>query len=272
MKKKLRKKSKIKISIEYTMTTRTIRFNKAGWARVRKGRKPRPYRGRYSSLAAKIKRISLQQCETKKSMMRYAAGTDAQPLFHNISDYWGNLFQTTQGVTDPQGNALARNNRIGTDIIVRGLKLKFMFISTTDRPNLNIMVYVFKYNVRDGEGGGMSDATFWAGPVGQGGTSNRFLDHANTDRVTVLRKFVVQNRNNYNISDSGSNRVHTVYRDLYINFKNMKVRYDNDLLAGQYPMWKDIGVCVTAFDATNSGAADIVGYWTGSSCLYFKDP
>ena len=231
-------------------------------------RRTRPIR----SLNRQIKRISLNNCETKKSCLRYAAGTNAQPLYHNLSDYWGNLLQTTQGVTDPQGNALARNNRIGTDIIARGLKLKFMFISTVDRPNLNLMVYVFKYNVRDGEGGSLDDAVFWAGPAGQGGTSNRFLDHANTDKVQVMRKFVVQNLNNYNVSDGGHNRVHTCYREIYINLKNTKIRYDNELLAGQYPMWKDIGICVTAFDATNSGPTDIVGYWTGSSVLYFKDP
>ena len=224
------------------------------------------------SLNRQIKRVTLNNCETKKSCLRYAAGTNAQPLYHNLSDYWGNLLQTTQGVTDPQGNALARNNRIGTDIIARGLKLKFMFISTVDRPNLNLMVYVFKYNVRDGEGGSLDDAVFWAGPAGQGGTSNRFLDHANTDKVQVMRKFVVQNLNNYNVSDGGHNRVHTCYREIYINLKNTKIRYDNELLAGQYPMWKDIGICVTAFDATNSGPTDIVGYWTGSSVLYFKDP
>lgn len=220
----------------------------------------------------RIKNVSLAQCETKKSFMRYAAGTNAQPLYHNLSDYWGNLLQTTEGAEDPQGNAIARDNRIGTDVIARGIKLKFMFISTTDRPNLNIMVYVFKYNSRDGEGGFIGDRIFWAGPTGAGGTSNRFLDHPNTDRVTPIRKFVVQNRNNYNISDSGSNRVHTVFREIYIPLKNMRVRYDSSLLAGQYPMWKDFGVCVTAFDATNSGPTDIVGYWTGSSCFYFKDP
>lgn len=220
------------------------------------------------TLASKIKNISLRQCETKKACQRYAGGTNAQALYHNLSDYWQNLMATTQGVDDPQGTDQYRGSRIGTDIIAQGLKLRFMFISTTDRPNLNIMVYLYQYNSKTPQ----SSTVFWAGPAGSGATNNRFLDHPNTDRVKVLRKFVIQNRNNYNITDSGSNRVHTVYRDLWLPMKNRKIRYDNDTGNGDVPMLKDIGLCVTAFDATNSGPTDIVGYWTASSVLYFKDP
>ena len=105
-----------------------------------------------------------------------------------------------------------------------------------------------------------------------GATNNRFLDHPNTDRVKILRKFVIQNRQNYNITDGGNNRVHTCYREIYIPFHNRKIKYDNDTGNGDVPMLKDIGICVTAFDATNSLASDEVGYWTASSQLYFKDP
>lgn len=223
---------------------------------------------KYKSLNSRIKSISLAQSETKKACQRYAGGTNAQALYHNISDFWQNLLATTEGTADPQGTDDYRESRIGTDIIARGMKLRFMFISTADRPNLNIMVYVYRYNAKTAQ----QSSVFWAGPAGQGGANNRFLDHPNTDRVQVLKKFVVQNRNNYNITDSGASRVHTVYRELYLNLKNQKIRYDNDTGNGDVPMFKDIGICCTAFDATNTGATDIVGYWTASSVFYFKDP
>lgn len=220
------------------------------------------------SLRRTVKRVALSQCETKTANQRYAGGSDAQPLFHNISDFWSNLLATSQGTDDPQGVDQYRESRVGNEIILRGLKVRFMFLSTVDRPNLNIMCYIYRYNARIGQ----TATTFWAGPAGQGATNNRFLDHPNSDRVKVLRKFVVQNRNNYNITDSGSNRVHTVYREIYLPLKNRKIKYDNDTQSGTVPMFTDIGICVTAFDATNSLASDEVGYWTASSQLYFKDP
>lgn len=226
------------------------------------------WRGRRRSLNSRIKNISLKQAETKKACQRYAGGTNAQALYHNLTDYWSNLLATTEGTADPQGTDDYRSSRVGTDLIARGIKIRFMFISTADRPNMNIMVYLYKYNSKTTQ----QDAIFWAGPAGSGGTNNRFLDHPNTDRVQVLKKFVIQNRNNYNITDSGSSRVHTCYRELYFPMKNQKIRYDADTGNGDVPMFKDMGLAVTAFDATNTGSTDIVAYWTASSVFYFKDP
>ena len=45
-----------------------------------------------------------------------------------------------------RANTQDGRNRVGTDIIARGLKVKIMFISNVDRPNLNVHCYLFKYN------------------------------------------------------------------------------------------------------------------------------
>lgn len=252
--------------------SRASRIASTSWKNIKNAsarRIQRRWRSRRPvSLNRRIKRVALSQAETKKANQRYAGGTNAQALYHNLSDYWSNLLATTEGTADPQGTDDYRNSRVGTDIIARGLKIRFMFISTADRPNLNIMCYLYQYNAKTAQ----QDSVFWAGPAGAGGTNNRFLDRPNSDRVKVLRKFVVQNRNNYNITDSGSSRVHTVYRELYYPMHNRKIRYDNDTGNGDVPMYKDIGLCCTAFDATNTGSTDIVGYWTASCTLYFKDP
>lgn len=228
----------------------------------------RKYSGKIS-LNRRIKSISLRQCETKKSHQRFGAGTSAQELFHNVTHYWDNLLATTQGFDDPQGNTQDTRNRIGTDIIARGLKLKIMFFSNTDRPNLNVHAYLYKYNSNSFP---MTDSGFWAGPLGMGADSNRLLDHPNTDRVQSLRKIVVQNRNNYSITNSGNERVMTVYREIYLPFKNWKIRYDNDTEGGKIPMYKDIGLAIVAYDTPDTNELQSVARVTASTCLYFKDP
>ena len=210
----------------------------------------------------------LAQCETKKSYQRFGAGTSAQELFHNVTHYWTNLLATTQGTDDPQGNTQDGRNRVGTDIIARGLKVKIMFISNVDRPNLNVHCYLFKYNTT---AFGMTDSLFWAGPLGVGADSNRLLDHPNSDRVQALKKLVVQNRVNYANTDGG-NRVSTVYREFYFPFKNWKVRYDNDTGGGHYPMYKDIGLAIVAYDTPDTNELQSVARCTATTCLYFKDP
>lgn len=242
-------------------------YNRPGGTRVTAVRRiQRAYRSRYGT--RKIKRVMLAQCETKKSYQRLSPGTSAQELFHNVTHYYTNLMATSQGVDDPQGTTQARNNRIGTDIIARGLKVKIMFISKVDRPNLNIHCYAFKYNTT---AFAMTDSLFWAGPLGVGADNNRLLDHPNTDRVKAIKKIVIQNRNNYSNSPD-TNRVHTVYREFYLPFKNWKVRYDNDTGGGRFPMWKDIGLAVVAYDTPDTNELQSVAYCTATTCLYFKDP
>ena len=221
---------------------------------------------RRGSLNGRIKRVSLNQSETKHSYQRFGAGTTSIELFHNVTYYASNLMATTQGIDDPMGNTQSSRNRIGTEIIARGLKVKMLVVSATDRPNLNVHIYCFKYNTRSTLG----DTIFWAGPFGQGADQNRLLDHPNTDRVTPLKRVIIQNQNNYSIAPS--NRVHTCYREFYIPFKNWKVKYDSDTNDGKYPMYKDVGIAVVAYDSPDTNELQSVAWLTFGTCLYYKDP
>ena len=223
----------------------------------------RARRGR-SALNSRIKRISLNQNETKHSYQRFGSGTSAIELFHNVTHYSQNLMATTQGFDDPMGNTQDTRNRIGNEIVARGLKIKMLIGSKVDRPNLNVHVYVCKYNTSHT----LSDSIFWAGPLGLGADSNRLLDHPNTDRVTPLKKLVIQNQNVI-VSE---NRVHTCYRELYIPFKNWKVKYDSDTGGGKFPMYKDVGIAIVAYDTPDTNELQGVAWTTYSTCLYFKDP
>lgn len=226
-----------------------VRFNQA-------------YRSKYrpTTLARKIKKISLSQAETKMSNQKEVSNT----LFHNLTHYYPNLLSTGQGVTDPIGTSQDSRNRIGSDVKGVGLRIKNQIISAVGRPNCNYLIYVFWYRSNEV----LNDANFWSGPSGAGATNNRFLDHPKpgSNLFRVVKKMIVQNLNNYaNVDD----KVHTHYREIYIPLKFRNIRYNQD---SETPDPWTLGMCVTAFDANNTGQTDALAYSSMASTFYFKDP
>ena len=237
--------------------------------RIQRAYRRRPAR----NLVSKIKKVSLSLNETKMSSQRFHAGTNAQPLYHNVTDFTiHSLLATTQGFDNPHGTTEDTRNRIGTEILARGLLLKFMFMSAQSRPNFNLMCYVYNYDATIGQ---PQDVNFWCGPLGGAQNQNRFLDRPDGNKVKILRKFVIQNRQNYAAEvPSGDERINTCYRELYIPLRDKKVKYipSTTGVSTSTPQWKNIGVALVAFDTTNTGQGDIVGYVTAQTTLYFKDP
>ncbi len=91
-------------------------------------RKPRLAR---KPLVKMMKAVTLKECETKKSS-QYT--TNSAELFHNLAYYTGNLQSTTQGTSDPEGTITATRNRIGDEVVARGISLKFFMNNKADRP------------------------------------------------------------------------------------------------------------------------------------------
>jgi len=138
-------------------------------------------------------------------------------MFHNKTHYITNLLATTQGVTANPGTA-ELDNRIGNEVVARGVKLQLQFITSPKHPNFNMRFFVFRYEANEAP----VDANFWVGPAGAGANQNRMLDFADTRNVTILKSFVVQNRNTLPV-DPDAQTVHNVYRDVWIPLKNMKL-------------------------------------------------
>lgn len=225
-----------------------------------------------ASLNSRIKKVSLQNCETKKSNQRFWPGTNAQPLYHNVTEFGIlNLLGTTQGTDNPQGTTEDSRNRIGTEIIARGISLKLMFITAQSRPNLNVMLYVFSYEAGLNP---VNDQEFWCGPSGAGASQNRFLDRPNTNKVKILKKMYLHNLPNYStVVPSGDERSNMIVKELWVPLRNRKIKYQIDGTGPtNIPKFRDIGVAMVAFDTTNTLTSDIVGYVTAQSTLYFKDP
>lgn len=212
------------------------------------------------SLNSRIKKISLANSETK-SVSQYERSAT---LFHNVTHYVPNLLFSQQGVTNNPGTT-EQDNRLGNEVVARGLKLQLQFITAPQRPNFNVRFYVFRYE----SGDSLSDGMFWCGPQGAGADMNRMIDFPHTNNVTILKTFTIQNRNTIYTGDT-INSVHNTYRDVWIPFNNRKIKYveTND----GNPKFTTIGMCAVAYDANNSLETDALAYWSYTTKFYFKDP
>lgn len=209
-----------------------------------------------------MKAVSLSQCETKTNGLK--STSDGLALFHNKTAYVENLLETFQGVTANPGTTVL-SNRIGNEVVARGLKIQLQFLTTPRRPNFNMRFYVFRYEANEAP----QDSNFWVGPIGQGGNQNRMIDFPDTRNITVLKSFIIQNRNVLPVNpDQGT--VHAVYKDIYIPMKNKKIKYDSN--DSNIPKYTTIGMCATCFDANDTLETDIIAYWNYTTRFYYKDP
>lgn len=229
------------------------------------------------NLVALIKKVSLKQAETKHSS-RQAAGIS---LFHNKTLYLSNLLRTTVGVGSVDNEsgfgtngAEMNGHRIGDEIIVKGLSLRFHHECAPTRPNSICKVFVFWYRANDI----LQDARFWCGIDGAGLNMQRMVDAPNSDKIRIIKSFIIQHQPNYDGTTTAAtngnfsvlNRCCATYRQIWIPLKSKKIRYDQD--NGNIPKWKDIGVAVLNCDLNGTLETDRVGYLNWSARLYFKDP
>lgn len=212
------------------------------------------------ALTSKIKSVSLSQSETKTNGL-YEQGLD---LLHNTTRYVVNLLQTQQGDTANPGTTQIAN-RIGNEVIARGLKIQLQFISDPTRPNLNVRYFVFRYEANEAP----SDTNFWVGPAGAGGNMNRMIDFPDTRNVTILRTGLIQNRNKLPTGEA-TQPVNNVYRNLWIPMKNKKIKYDSN--NSTIPKYTTLGMAFVSYDANNTSQTDILNYLSYSTRFYFKDP
>lgn len=235
-------------------------------------RRRRPVAGR-GAIARIAKQVQMKTCETKQSS-QYTA--DQQIVFHNKTYYAGNLLATTQGTTDPSGVEQATRNRVGDEVIARGLSLKIFLQNDSERPNVMYRVIIFKYNTLAIATPGLSDTFFWSGPNGQGLTMNRMLDRPQTDRIKVIKSIVVNpsHEANFSIQTAGPVPVgpfaKTRMYKFWIPLKNRRIKYNED--GGNYPRYVGYGFCVTPYDAISTLETDTLCYLQWQSTFYFKDP
>lgn len=236
----------------------------------------RIWRGRRTrrSLPARVKSISLRQCETKQSNQYTST---LQQLFHDRTYYTGQLLATTQGIAEPDGIAEATGNRIGNKVVARGLKFSVYIENQSDRPNVMYRMFLFKYNTLLLAGGAsLQDNEFWVGLDGAGALTNRMLDSPQTRNLRILKSKVIKptHQANYSIQTAGPVPVgafsKTDLHTFYIPMKNKQIQYrDNN---STFPIRDGYGFAIVAFDTQNTATTDHISNIMWRSQFYYKDP
>lgn len=220
---------------------------------------------RATNIVSLIKRVSLKACETKRS----TEFTEGQEMRHNSTHYVLNLCHTSQGIEQAAGMATNYSNRIGDEIIPKGMLCKFHYLTAPSRPNMTGVVYLFQYR----SDLTVSDATFWRGQWGFGSQIPRLIDQPDSNNIKILKKYKLQNRtaNSFLQADgTQTQRLTGSFFDFYYKFPGVKkMKYDAH---GTTPKWKDLGLAMVFYDANNTLTSDDIGYMSWSTTFYFKDP
>lgn len=140
-------------------------------------KKKRVYKKKSSKVSPAIvkyvKKELNKNIETKKSVY---TSTDGVEIGHNGAVVLDNtLLYTSQGVTDPQNNSLY--NRVGDEINLRGVELKFMFELNERYSDVTLRIIVVKSAKYD-----VPTAT----TLFNGISGNKMLDTFNTERYTII--------------------------------------------------------------------------------------
>lgn len=231
----------------------------------------RPYRRKRRAVATSgriasvCKAVMLKATETKRSS-QYTK--DPAELFHNKAYYAGNLLATKQGVTDPAGADIAAQNRIGDEVLGRGISLRFFLENQKDHPNVIYKIYVFRYNTLQ-ISAGLDDTYFWQGFDGSGANMNRTLDKPQTDRLKILKTMTI---NPYlgSMGGQGFDSVKTKMFQCWIPLNDRKIQYNAD--GSNFTRFTDIGFAVLAYDAVNTTEVTILSLLQWQSTFYYKDP
>lgn len=235
-------------------------------------RNPNPKRTKFVSgikktkLTKMMKTVSLKTAETKRSTF----SEENVSLAHNMTYYIPNLLKTSQGLLNPSGLNNA-DNRVGQELIARGMSFKLWISNKADRPNVMYRIIVFEYPTRYVEATSLNDGLFWQGANGQGSQMNRMIDHVAVNRVKILaeRKIIPTREANYS-SNNEQQREKSHLVEMYVPMNNKKILYNEN--EGTQPMFNDVGLALVAYDAYGTALSDILATFANNIRFYFKDP
>lgn len=259
---------------------------------VKKSRKP--YKKRYSKKqsisAPQVRKIaksvlfkateSKQHTQTTYSLLNV---TGQENLYHNQSHMvggWANLMRTLPGLEDTNGKFSAlglpapfeAGSRIGEQIYISGLSIKFLFQLPADRSSVLLRILVLSgadYDISS------QSPILWKQDASL--MNNVILDKVDTKRQKIISaKNITLNHPNTMPHPSHINHSTTTEKMLtmWIPFKNKKYSYSSvsgtehhgDTKSGDYCL------CIAAYDKSGAIITDVVAKVSCTCTLYFKDP
>lgn len=198
------------------------------------------------------KEVQLRTCETKH-VLKFDENIQ---LFHNKPLYVGRLLSTTQGTQDPN-EAQTNQARIGDEILLKNVNVRFWMSNKQDRPNVMYKAVLFWYNADDT----LNDALVYHTQ------QNKMLDRYNTEKISIIDQKILHSREDYSVENNY--REHSYLMTLNGNWKSKKIVYNEN---SDLPKKRDIGFALVCYDAYGTAQTDNIASVAYNRLVAFKDP
>lgn len=177
-------------------------------------------------------------------------------LYHNKAFYQDGLLNTAQGVEDPNDQS-TNKGRIGDEVLLRNLNVRFWLSNKLDRPNCMYKLFLYWKDSAIASSDGLCFFT----------QTNKMLDRINNENIGIIDQKTVFSKGMY---DNGTEKwEHSQLCTLNGNWKGKKIKYDK---GGSVPSHKDIGFCVVVYDAYGTLQSDLIASVAYNYVMRFQDP
>lgn len=225
---------------------------------------PRKARSRkMSSLSKKqkmeVRRIAEKVVDEEIEDKAQVVIIEKQELFHNKPIYYGKLLGSiAQGVQDGDqstGSLGSTEVRIGDQISLKNVNLRFWLSNKGDRPNVMYKGVLYWYP----QGIIPSDAEVFKTQ------SNKMLDRYNNKVIRVVDTFILNSTFNYAVTPG---KEKSYLATLNKSYKNKKISYDINTVRAKG--W-DLGFAVVCYDAYGTLQTDNIASFAVSTQITFQD-
>lgn len=183
---------------------------------------------------------------------------------HNTGYIYTNLLRTSQGITDTDTGASSFSNRLGDEVLGRGISIKLWIANKLDRPNVMYRMGIFKYQ---------SNSIPTLASLFVGANPNRIMDKMDNEFITIVYQKVFNLQVGYSAyatataGDTDGREAH-IYKKLWLPLKNKKIVYNN---GGITPKFIDYGFFIVPYDSYGTLTTDNILSFSYEQEFYFKD-
>jgi len=232
---------------------------KRTFAKKRKSFRKKSY-SKNKSLVALIKKVSLKNSETKYNHI----SNENINLFHNTGHQFSGLLNATHGITDNGAGTSVISNRLGDEVIGRGISIKLWIANKLDRPNVMYRICVYKYQ---------SQSIPTLVNLFKTGSGNKIMDDLDKEYITPVYQKIFNLQVGYSAvpaaaGDTDGREAHT-YKQIWIPLKNRKIHYTD---AGSIPKFTNYGFFIMPYDSFGTLITDNIASYSYQYKFYFKDP
>ncbi|AXH76832.1 MAG: putative capsid protein [Circoviridae sp.] len=200
-----------------------------------------------------VKKIAKEVAMAIPERKVFGFQAENQQLIHNKVAYLDSWLKCKQGTADPD-DLSAQLVRIGDEVMLRNINVRFWLSNKEDRPNCMYKLYLFWYD----SGMTLSDAYCYFTQT------NKMLDRVNDENISVIDQQTIFSGPSY----SGTQREHSYLATLKASWKGKKITYDE---GGAIPKKRDLGTMVVCYDAYGTLQSDNIASYAYNGIVTIQD-